>query len=78
MLTFYDRELTPRENEVLRHLLSGKKSNADIAKCMGVAVSTVNKHIENIRFKKEVVNTRLLILHYSRIMQNQDKVNNLL
>jgi DNA-binding CsgD family transcriptional regulator len=39
--------LTPRENEVLRWIVVGKR-DAQIATLIGASVRTVNKHVENI------------------------------
>lgn len=44
------RPLTTREREVLHHLAKGY-DNAEIAEELGIAVRTVNRHLENIRTK---------------------------
>ncbi len=48
--------LTPRELEVLRHLMQGR-SNSEIAMAMPISVNTVKFHLKNI-FGKLGVNTR--------------------
>lgn len=47
-LTF--RPLTTREREVL-HCLAKGYDNSEIAEELGIAVRTVNRHLENIRTK---------------------------
>lgn len=42
--------LTPREREVLRHVAAGQ-SNKEMAKELGIAPRTVERHIENLRHK---------------------------
>ena len=49
-------QLTPRELEVLRHLIQGR-SNGEIAMAMPISVNTVKFHLKNI-FGKLGVNTR--------------------
>ena len=49
------RELTPREREVLFWLVRGK-SNSDIGTILGIATSTVGKHLERIYPKLGVEN----------------------
>jgi DNA-binding CsgD family transcriptional regulator len=49
------RELTPREREVLFWLVRGK-SNSDIGIILGIATSTVGKHLERIYPKLGVEN----------------------
>jgi DNA-binding CsgD family transcriptional regulator len=49
------RDLTPREREVL-HWLARGKSNAEIASLLGIKVATVGKHLERIYPKLGVEN----------------------
>ena len=49
-------ELTPRENEILTWIATGK-SNGDIAQILGISSSTVNNHIKSL-FKRLDVSTR--------------------
>ena len=46
-LAYPTPNLTPRQTEVLSHVRDGK-SNAQIARALGVAESTVTKHLEHI------------------------------
>ena len=53
-------KLTPRESEVLQHLVLGMTSK-EIGKATGMAPKTVDKHIEQIRLKRRA-NSRLQIV----------------
>ena len=52
-----DDELTPREREVLRHLMQGR-SNREIAEAIPVSVNTVKFHLKNIFGKLGVSNRK--------------------
>ena len=51
-------EFTPREQQVLQLLGSGR-SNKEIARCLGIAVSTVKNHVHHILEKSGVCSRRL-------------------
>ena len=51
---FYDTELTPKENQLVRYLLeNGYKRDRDIAKSLKVSTNTVRRHIDSIKNKKD-------------------------
>ena len=54
-LSFSDRRLTLRENEVLKWIMEGK-STWDISKILNISESTVKFHIANIMKKLSAVN----------------------
>ena len=52
-----ERDLTPRERDVLLMLRLGK-SNSEIAESLDLSINTVKTHIRNV-FKKLKVNNRI-------------------
>lgn len=51
--------LTPREKEVVRHIIAGKKSK-EIAEILFISVQTVDKHRSNILYKLGIKNSNEL------------------
>lgn len=56
--------LTPREAEVLRLLADTGGTNREIAEALGVAVRTVDVHLQNLRWKLGM-NTRARLVRYA-------------
>lgn len=56
--------LTPREKQVLEHLLEGKKMR-EIAEMLGIKFTTVSFHMTSLYKKLEVHDRTQLILRYS-------------
>jgi len=61
--------LTPRENDVLKHLVTGKM-NKEIAHALRISISTVELHRANLMEKLQVKNLAELIKCYMLVHQN--------
>jgi LuxR family transcriptional regulator, transcriptional regulator of spore coat protein len=69
--------LTSRECEVLRHVATGQ-SNKEMAKLLGIAPRTVERHIENLRNKIRARNRAHMIakaIAYGVLLSNSDDMS---
>lgn len=71
MLNFYDSELTPRENEIVKIFAEkGYKKDENLAEILNISVNTVNKHIDNIKYKKDLASKYHVYEHYKDLLKN--------
>jgi len=66
-------ELTPREQEILQHLVKGL-TNKEISSATNLAVDTVKTHLRNIFRKFGVKNRTQAITQAMKLSQNPDSV----
>lgn len=59
------QRLTPRERQVFRAVIECS-TNREIAKQLGISVSTVGNHVHRVLRKLGVPSRRHLIAHYGR------------
>lgn len=59
-INYYNKNLSPRENEILEDLLDGL-NNSEIAKKRFIAITTVQTHVTNI-LEKLYIRDRVMLL----------------